>query len=453
MGFLDIFFKKNFPALNAPQEQNEAQNKVKLKIFSQKNEKRIEYGIEMENTENKLIRVGTISTYEDKNEEKEDLTLKQMIREIEEILNSLTKAKETEQLEEIKQKAKQKLNKISTKSLKFTVTEEIINYVEEYDTIDYSYLESLPMKMDIRKLSSNEIIQIGEQLTGRLDTLNSIKTPEDAYRNKSSLISFMKHKEKLPNNPLVNANLKSDFELDNDTIVEIAKNMEQEVLSEDGALYSTYLKIEEKRILEQIMQNITEYAANVDIQSARELNKYAQHITKQIKEIKGGFSPEVLKIMIDSMKHLDVKKYIEDYKALDLILADKLEREENLNIRDKEEIERYLRVKAKNLGQLYYRSQDSEDESSLRYFIENTKLKDIDDTESKEFLYIISQIEKTHINSKFEELIKEYERTPKGKKNNNKFREELAVTPAFIENGPKYVPNNNKQNEYDRTDI
>ena len=75
----------------------------------------------------------------------------------------------------------------------------------------------------------------------------------------------------------------------------------EQIKNEDGALYSAYLKLEEKRVLKQIRKVITNYnlsGSNVDMTEVREANQAMRYIKGEIDTTKGGFSPEILEYII-----------------------------------------------------------------------------------------------------------------------------------------------------------
>ena len=103
----------------------------------------------------------------------------------------------------------------------------------------------------------------------------------------------------------------------------------------------------------------------------------------------------------------------------------------NIQGKDKEEILDFLSARMECLGQLHYKGKDGKTRTgrrTLRKFVEDTDFKDKDDRETKEFLYIIAQIEKEHIKTECIPAIEEYkssrEETTKDTRNSS-FKESL----------------------------
>ncbi len=433
MGFMDIFKRKNkmqsLPAARnvtndrktaeTEDEKDKKKDENKIRVFSQRYGNDTEYSIEMLSDEgNGNIYIGKMYVRTDIENQKGDMNFKEIVNEIKTAVDTMEMARNGEELEKAKKNIKAKLKNLSTKNVQFKLDKNIIAYIDDYsikeEKIEYEKIDKL---VDVvKEMSAPEIIKLGEQLSNRVNTLETIRTPEDAYKHKDSLISYMKEKEDVPENPIIDANSKSIGEgkpLDEATVLSIAKEMEQ-IKNEDGALYSAYLKLEEKRVLKQIRKVITNYnlsGSNVDMTEVREANQAMRYIKGEIDTTKGGFSPEILEYIIRTIKEEDIGSYTKNYKKSDSKLYDKVKNEMNIKAKDKEEILEFLSARMECLGQLHYKGKDGKTRTgrkTLRKFIEDTNFKDEDDRETKEFLYIIAQIEKEHIKTECVPAVEKY---------------------------------------------
>lgn len=432
MGFMDIFKRKskvkslpsatrideNREKLSDAQKKDKDKKEIKneIKVFSQKIGSDTEYAIKM-GSDKGNINVGKMYIKTDKENPKESTNFKEIVREIDEAINQVKVARDKENLETAKQLAKNKLDNLSAKNIQFCLDESVVDYIDEYDIeekVEYGKIDKL---VDVVKdMSASEIIELGEQLSNRLDTLDSIKTPEDAYKDRFALINYMKSKEEIPENPIIDANIQSienGKELDESTVLSIAKEMEQ-IKNEDGALYSAYLKLEEKRVLKRILKVVTDYSLSVpypNMTEIREVNQTMAHIKDQIDNTKGGLSPEILDYIIKTIKEEDISAYTKNYKRGDSELYYKVKNEMNMEENDKESILDFLSARMECLGQLHYKGKSGKTQTgrkTLREFIETTDFKDENNKETKEFLYIIAQIEKEHIKTECMPAIEKY---------------------------------------------
>ena len=120
-------------------------------------------------------------------------------------------------------------------------------------------------------------MQYGEALATRLEALKSIKRPEQTLSYESSLINFMKSKEKDATPAAILAMLKDEQTesqegiIRRNAILECAETA-QSVQSEDNLIYSAYLKLEERRILTRIQEDLGTLSGDiVTSQKAQEL--------------------------------------------------------------------------------------------------------------------------------------------------------------------------------------
>ena len=143
----------------------------------------------------------------------------------------------------------------------------------------------------------------------------------------------------------------------------------------------------------------------------REVNQTMAHIKDQIDNTKGGLSPEILDYIIKTIKEEDISAYTKNYKRGDSELYYKVKNEMNMEENDKESILDFLSARMECLGQLHYKGKSGKTQTgrkTLREFIETTDFKDENNKETKEFLYIIAQIEKEHIKTECMPAIEKY---------------------------------------------
>ena len=144
--------------------------------------------------------------------------------------------------------------------------------------VDYSAFEKdLPQSINVSSIPFDELMQYGEALATRLEALKSIKRPEQTISYESSLINFMKSKEKDATPAAILAMLKDEQTesqegiIRRNAILECAETA-QSVQSEDNLIYSAYLKLEERRILTRIQEDLGTLSGDiVTSQKAQEL--------------------------------------------------------------------------------------------------------------------------------------------------------------------------------------
>ncbi|MBO5478998.1 MAG: hypothetical protein J6A04_04790 [Clostridia bacterium] len=259
----------------------------------------------------------------------------------------------------------------------------------------------------------------------------------------------MQQQEDVPQSALIDANIQSLEEgvpLDEATVAKIAQNMETlDLNNEDGALYSVYLKIEEKRIWKRIKEELDQYCNESQSQSV-DNSKY--QMTSIIKELDtfilqsngGGFSYGILDYMVSEIKELDIENYTErrkdpdnpnksdkpsikecDFQLIKIINS-------KPDIPNRKQILAFLYARIGSLGQLSYKSRLQNHGCVLRELVANTDFKDSDNTESKEFLLLVSKIEKEYVEKKYKE-ISEIQIQKKPEEKDFKQRMEVGYTP------------------------
>lgn len=400
MGFMDFFKRRRnkTPMLEAGkmnEQQKEQEEKVDVQIFSRKREDNsIEYSIVL-NVGGNSILVGKVynSPEEDINK-RQHVNLRNIANVIKGAIQPLANAKNRYAIDRAKQEAKLSIQNMANIE-GVILTDEIMEYIDLYrnPTLDHFQPEDRHEQMEPKDAK-------------RLRELESIKTPEDAFEHKDSLIAYMQRTEKVPINPIIEANLKSLKEgkrLDDETVKTIAQNMEK-LGNEDGLLYSVYLKIEEKRIWRQLQTRLAQYSndsgdKNV-IKEVYQLSEIIEELDKyELPDMGDGHSQGVLKYMIDEVRQTDIKDYIENAKEKDTSLARSINTKCD-GIQDKTNMLQFLYARIGSLGQLSYKSA-LQGNDVLRNFVANTDFKHEDNTETKEFLLTVANIEKENIQNKY----------------------------------------------------
>jgi len=431
MGFFTNLFRKKTNTLlleeGKVEEKEIHKDKVDIHIYSKKMGNDMEYTIKMF-SDGEEINVGTMRS----NMDNPVMELRSVAKDIQNVVEPLVGNETNYPLSRVKQATENNLKRVAGNN-QITLSGDVINYITDYKLVDYSKVDALPRKVDVSKLSDNQIMQIGQKLQTRLNRLDKIETPEDAYEDRENLISYMQDKEKSPLNPIIEANLQSKEDgitLDEDTILKIAQNMEG-INNEDGALYSVYLKIEEKRIWRQLQEKIAQYSNDSEdkdkVNGVYELSALLENLEGyELKRIDGGLSTEVLSYIISQMKEMDIVTYSQKYKNSDALLAKTIISEYS-DIPDKQQILQFLYSRMGSLGQLSHKSSKNI-KSTLRNFIINTDFKHEDNTETKEFLLLVSQIEKNYIRNEYEEIIDIYKEKQASK---STFKDRLNVADSL----------------------
>ena len=321
------------------------------------------------------------------------------------------------ELDNLKERVKCVLQEITQNNSNFVLDEEIINFINDFkpeQVIDYKELDNLPKKIDIDKLTPSQKREISTKMRTRIKELNQISTPDDAWKDREKILSFIKSIENILSNPFEDANIENN-----------KKGSSKEtnnIPNEDGALYSVYLKIEEKRIWKNIKLTIAKYANNNEMDK-EDLNKLMEAIrilnTYELHDIQRGFSSEILTYIINQMKEMDTEKYLEEIKENDLLIA-KMINSKFPNMENKDKILPFFYSRIASLGQF-----SDKKGNLLRKFIETTDFIDEDNTETKQFLLLASQIEKIYIKSQYKDLLEISNEANKA--NMKSFKERVAT--------------------------
>lgn len=269
-----------------------------------------------------------------------------------------------------------------------------------YDVINKKLQDSTII--DITKLPTETIQRIARDMQKRIEGLNNIITPEDADRNKDSLISYMKcREEKTDEDRIMEMFAQNLNDLDLKTVVECLKALESEK-SEDSRLYSVYLKLEERRVIDRIQKALIDVKLKEKLNDG-EIERYLEHL-EESKLLDIDFSNiEQLEYYI--MSHdlpREILEYMTNKRKVDFQLMKYIR---NKDIESKGEIIEYLESKIVSFGQLGNESGTAS--GKLRTFIEKTQYKSEDKTDSNKFLLQVANMEREYIEERYKPIMQE----------------------------------------------
>lgn len=120
----------------------------------------------------------------------------------------------------------------------------------------------------------------------------------------------------------------------------------------------------------------------------------------------------MLKYFIQEMNQQDVEYYTNEIKETDAVLAREVNARKYPNLTEQEisEITQFLYARIGSLGQLTYKRVQENNNKCLRNYIIETDFKHEDNTESKNFLYLVAQIEKEYIQERYGKEIDFYKK-------------------------------------------
>lgn len=306
--------------------------------------------------------------------------------------------------------------------------------------------ETLPRKIDVKEVSPEIIVKTGRKLKERLSELEKISSKEDINEeSRAGITDYMKEREEKNDieSAIVTASVKNMCKLnklDCYTIIQCMKEMEKTSTNEDSKLYSIYLKIEEKRIIDRIQDvllNLPENNEVLDYAAYLESIKMDDVDPKDLRELFSAYSKEE--------KDGSIQNYLNSYRKIDIGMIKYFNTNEDAkNVPDKNKILQYLYGRVASLGQVApvdEKVNKNDKILSLREVIENTDYKNDKQEESNAFLYYVSQVEKSYIETRYEDIIKEYENIQsKEDKTSNYFKDSLKTQ-------VEVTPNDNKENK------
>lgn len=448
---------------NEVKEKSDKKEEIEssVKVFSKKIGENMEYNIRFIYGNNE-IPIAVLN--QSSQTQTSAFPIKQIVKDVELAMNPLTTANNLLTLNKVKEKAVEKINAINDKYDFLSLDSNAISYIKNYEpeemSLSYEDLEKLPQKLDLTNLSPEQIQKISLKIQNRLNTLNAIHTPEDAYACKESLESFMKAKEEKNENPLVSAYaeaVNSGETLDEKTVLKIAQKMEK-LKNEDGTLYSVYLKIEEKRVWKKIQECLQDYQIEhpENAENASRILPLVNALTNcEIKDFNGKFDESMFAYVNEQVQQMGVDHYVSKIKKSDAFLAQAIN-SRFADLPDKKTILTFLYARMGNLGQLSYKEERSESDTSvfLRDFVANTDFKSDNCTDTKEYLFYIAEVEKNYILDKYGYVLDLNKEKATAKKvvdidEKAKFRESLAVPTQTSTTLPENVGYNHFKKDLD----
>lgn len=386
-----------------------------LKVFAERGiySTKIDYVVELETEEGNLIPIGIIK------EKAEGISLKEIVGEISKVIGSIQTDSDKDDVSKRQEQLKEKMKDLNEK-YKVNFTRSMINMVENSSIgsgINYrNFDSSLPKTVDISSLTPEQIVQYGKVLTKRLGILDSIKTPEDAYKAKVSLEAFMKSQEtQTANSAIIAANLENlegtEQVLDVPTIIAFAKKLET-VSNEDGMLYSSYLKLEENRIIRKMQKEISTYGQQSEnsAENSATITSLLEYLESTKTTTGEDSKGNITSYMIDTLQGNGIENYAKKLVKNDIRLKVFLQHNP---IEHQAEALDYVVTKMACFGQVVATPESEEYEEKirkLRDFIEVTDYKDEDDSESKNFLYTVVQIERDYIKKNYSPILREFQK-------------------------------------------
>ena len=323
--------------------------------------------------------------------------------------------------EEKKRKAIEKLDFIAQfHNLRYIAdVKEIVDVYVPQERLDYRRLDkTIPRTIDIGAMTGGQIQGIGQSLNRRMKVLSNIKTPEQAYSDREGLVDFMKSQEvEDPLGLIVAANIQtmSDprrYNLDLDTIIACAEQV-SELNNEDNLLYSSYLKLEENRILRRIQKQLLAYKKEHDEdEKVDELIEYMDEAQLQADEDSNLTS--IFEYMIDIRAQQSIPEYAKKHVKKDIRLKKFVVEKE---LPEAEQILQYLNARMASFGQVTKPTKEEKRNAripSLREFIETTEYKEPEDRQTKSFLMMVANLEKDFIQRNYALILERYQEMTKG---------------------------------------
>lgn len=401
---------------DAPESEQESKKDKKpvLKVFAEQDEG---YTVKLVDDKGKMIPICIIK------EKHEHINLREIVERTSRLIVSTQNVSDENNVKKQQEYIKDEMDFLHRR-YRLDFTEEMDKMVNDMNLankeIDYQKLiNSLPKSVDVSKLSHEQIMQYGKMLSQRLNVLDSIGTPEDAYSQKDSLERFMKSQEKeTARGAIVTANLENiengEQALDVQTIVALAKKMET-ISNEDGLLYATYLKLEENRIIRRLQKDIVTYRTELqnipeNVTACQMSDDLAQYLDSIITNASDGEREDIITYMIDTLQGRGIENYAKNCLQHDTRLKVFLK---HTPIKNQELALEYASTRIACFGQVVgiaSPEQDMEKIKNLRSFIETTDYKDEDNTETKKFLYTIAQIERDYIRSNYSPILHEFKK-------------------------------------------
>ena len=359
---------------------------------------------------------GTLIPIAEMNEKGDQVPLKEVVHLITRVFDSIQINTDTESsLSHKKKQAREQLEALK-EHYGLTYLPELEIVLDSYlpkQRIDYQKLnQMIPMVADISRMRESQVLDIGKILGDRLNLLREIKTPEEAGANKEDMIHFMQSQEtEDPLGMIIAANLDNMNEedsqkLDLSTILACAKHLKN-FENEDAIMYSTYLKLEEKRILTRIQTEIEETRTEENSEQVDSLLADVEGLKIGTGTTEAERKTSIMQYMMAIRNERDVERYVKESAKKDMQIRRYVLEEKTPHAL---EISSFFSSRIASLGQVTQigESRENGKVAPLRKVIEESQFKDPDEKETDEFLLQVAEIEKDYILRNYSALLDRY---------------------------------------------
>ena len=230
--------------------------------------------------------------------------------------------------------------------------EEILQTEKTDEDLDYNKLDKmLPVtkQIFINGVPDELILEIGQETERRIKVLENIKSEEDVVAHKKSIESFMLYKEGQTNKERIISNYVENIQkLDANTIIECLKVMEDESDGKESKLYSIYLRVQEKRIINQVQQYF------IDLKYDKKLSDGKIEIF--LKVLESQKIPKVTNENLDSIidyvadnENAEIEEYLKSGRNIDFEMMRYIKK---IDDSPATQVIEYLEHRAKNIRQI-----------------------------------------------------------------------------------------------------
>ena len=276
-----------------------------------------------------------------------------------------------------------------------------IEKVINYDTLEKKMPKAT---VDVRKIPIEDIKEIGQEVTERLEVLKGINE-DDAIEYRESLVSFMTNREISTTNKerILSNYIKNIQRLDKTTILECLKAMENETESNENKLYPIYLRLQEKSAISRVQEYLIGLKFKEEIPDGR-IEKYLQSLEEQKSKSVEGKDIETI-IQEAGNRELEItEKYLDKDRNIDLEIMRYLSQFKE-NDDEKTKILEFLKSRISSLRQV---GKVEEKRFELREYLEQANFEADNSLEENWFLYQVAKVERDYLNSKFGVVLERY---------------------------------------------
>lgn len=276
-----------------------------------------------------------------------------------------------------------------------------IEKVINYDTLEKKMPKAT---VDVRKIPIEDIKEIGQEVTERLEVLKGINE-DDAIEYRESLVSFMTNREISTTNKerILSNYIKNIQRLDKTTILECLKAMENETESNENKLYPIYLRLKEKSAISRVQEYLIGLKFKEEIPDGR-IERYLQNLEEQKSKSIEGKDIETI-IQEVGNKELEItERYLDKDRNIDFEIMRYLSQFKE-NDKEKTKILEFLKSRISSLRQV---GKVEEKRFELREYLEQANFEADNSLEENWFLYQVAKVERDYLNSKFGVVLERY---------------------------------------------